>query len=108
MRNQKLEQIVEKANAEYRRFRCEMLEKASREELWNGAGKIHFYTMVKDYLEGVTEMPGVYVRMLAGEKNPLSALYEVYSDSESLSYLTWEGIEEILEVMVQEEAAFVA
>ena len=64
--------------------------------------------MVKDYLEGVTEMPGAYVKVLAKEKNPLSALYEVYSDSESLGFATWEEIEEILEVMVQEEAGFAA
>ena len=108
MKNQKLEQIVQRAESEYRKFKYEMMEKASREELWNGAGKIHFYTLVKDYLEGVTEMPGAYVKVLAKEKNPLSALYEVYSDSESLGFATWEEIEEILEVMVQEEAGFAA
>lgn len=108
MKNQKLEQIVKRANAEYRKFRYEMMEKATKKELWEGAGKIYFYSMVKDYLEGVTEMPGAYVKILAKEKNPLSALYEVYSDSESLGFATWEEIEEILEVMVQEEAGFAA
>lgn len=108
MKNQKLEQIVQCAESEYRKFKYEMMEKATGEELWNGAGKIYFYTLVKDYMEGVTEMPGAYVKVLAKEKNPLSALYEVYSDSESLGFATWEEIEEILEVMVQEEAGFAA
>ena len=42
MKNQKLEQIVERANAEYRKFRYKMMEKATKKELWEGAGKIKF------------------------------------------------------------------
>ena len=106
-RVQKMELILERADREYEALKEHMME-SSKREIWDACGKIHFYGLVKGYLDMAFDLPAKYRAVLEQEKRPLSALWEVYSDSDCLGYLTWEEIEEVLDVMVEEAETFAA
>ncbi len=84
---------------DFHRFRASMYRKP-QPEIWGACGKIHFYCCVFEYFQYNDRIPMKYYSLLCTCRRPIYTLWETYLRYEHLSYLTWEDIDNIMEVLL--------
>lgn len=87
---------------EFRRYKRRLLTSSTKEEIWEACGKIHFYCCLKEYFQYNSKIPRGYLCLVMEAAEPIQAIWQFYLKDEHTMYLTWEGIEELLEGMLLE------
>ncbi len=82
------------------RFRASMYRK-SQPEVWEASDRIHFYCCVFEYFQYNNQIPVKYYALLCSCRRPIYTLWETYLRYEYLSYLTWEDIDDIMEMLLE-------
>ena len=84
----------------FRHYRRKALGSYSGKEIWEACGRIHFYCCVKEYFQYNPEIPQGYLCLILAIPKPIESMWQFYLKHESTEYLTWEGLEALLEGML--------
>ncbi len=90
------EKAFKNVSDEYNSFRIIMF-KRDKSELWKDSGKIHFYRCIYDYFSDCEIIDEKWLEAVANTMFPVCMLWDFYLKYEGFEYLTWNGIEEILD-----------
>jgi len=88
---------------EYSSFKTEMLN-ASSDEVFENAGKIHFYNEIQNYI--LNNSPNdlfsklELVRLLRHKEHLIACLYNEYLKYEHLAINTWDAVKEIFDSLL--------
>lgn len=85
---------------DFSRFRASMYRKP-QPEVWEASGRIHFYCCVFEYFQYNDQIPMKYYALLSSCRRPIYSLWETYLRYEHLSYLTWEDIDGVIEMLLE-------
>ncbi len=97
-----LKRSVDRAvRKDFRRFHASMCRKPQT-EVWEECGRIHFYCCLKEYFDYNEKIPMRYYALLYTSRRPIYTLWETYLKYEALNYTTWEGIDGIMEALLEE------
>lgn len=95
-RSEKERKMLEKAGAEYSRFRCRMLSRPAG-EIYDACRKICFFECIHEYFQYSREISREFLDAAILDDSILEGLWAVYQKYEYLGIGTWEQVEEILE-----------
>lgn len=85
---------------EYRGFRNSTLAQG-KNVLWDKCHKIYFYCNIAEYFRYNEVIPEKYVEALMKHRHPIGVLWESYLKNDEASISTWDGIEELLEMITR-------
>lgn len=89
--------VRRKVEREFRRFKRTMIYGASKEELWEACGKIHFYDCLYEYFDLNEKIPEIYLELAYAVPDFLETVWRVYLKQEDSGYQTWSEINDLLE-----------
>lgn len=97
--NEKERRIRKKVQQEHELFKYKMLALPA-EEIYNNCNKIRFYECIYEYFQYAEDVEKRFVDACLKESNVIAVLWDLYIEYEYLKCDTWEGIEEILRMLV--------
>jgi hypothetical protein len=98
--------LIRSVTAEYELFKYRTLS-ASRQEIFDRCNEIRFYCCVWEYFQYAEDIKEEYVyACLKLRGHVIAVLYQLYLDTESLSYERWDDIIELLDALVNDQTKY--
>lgn len=101
--SEKEQKLHRKIRNEHALFKYQMLSNPAR-TVYDSCNKIRFYECMMEYFQYKEKVSREIVNASENSEYPLAEMYEIYLKYEYLDVGTWKGIEEILNVFVEEQA----
>ena len=95
-------ELREKAAGEHEAFKKDVLS-LPKETLYDACGRIGFYECLHEYFQYSGRIHPEAVQIFRECETPIALLWEFYLQREELRADTWEGIEEMLRLLAQDE-----
>lgn len=100
--SEKETRLIRRVEDEFMLFKYKMLSK-SRKKIFKKCDKIRFYCYIYEYLVYADDIDQEHIGACLKYERPIAELYRVYQSYEYLQYGRWEGIRELLNVLVREQ-----
>lgn len=100
--SEKETQLIRRAEDEFVIFRYKMLSK-NRKKIFKKCDKIRFYRYIYEYLMYADDIDKEHIEACLRYERPIAELYKIYQRYEYLQYGRWDGIRELLNVLVHEQ-----
>ncbi|MBR1703054.1 MAG: hypothetical protein IJ716_14085 [Lachnospiraceae bacterium] len=94
---------IRKVQKEFDDFKCLLIRKGSKAEIFENCTKICFYSCMKEYFELNRKIPLTYLQIAYHINGFLDLAWKYFLKYEELRYDTWEALDGLMQCMMEHE-----